>query len=342
MSGVRMACLVATLVAGLANGVWAEEAVAPRHLPRTWSEAFSHADKLLEEAKGADCNGNDRICALGRMGLAQSAVSVPTKLHEFCARATEAAPPACQESAVVASRMETLAARAEEVKGQTAWAGATAWRNAPERAGRTLRAADIETFIDLTRAALRDSACPGQRRVCLAGRIEAVVEADQMLRTANACGALLPLEQGACNRGLVRLSLEIQRLGREELVTALSSQDWIDAVAWGPFIEGDAFLLAQHLDDDPAFQNWILARLKIAMQSGRADPVRYAYLSDRIEVNAGHAQSYGTQGECVTTDGKGTWRPMPIRDVDKIEARRAAMNMRPFSTYSAEMSGYCS
>jgi len=95
-----------------------------------------------------------------------------------------------------------------------------------------------------------------------------------------------------------------------------------------------AWLLVQHADADPAFQRSCLERMR-ATEPGQVSPVDVAYLTDRVLVNEGEPQIYGTQfwspdGELV---------PRPIRDPSKVEALRAEVGMTSMQEYHRMMTG---
>uniref|UniRef100_UPI0038CBF70A hypothetical protein n=1 Tax=Caulobacter hibisci TaxID=2035993 RepID=UPI0038CBF70A len=50
-------------------------------------------------------------------------------------------------------------------------------------------------------------------------------------------------------------------------------------------------------------------------------------------MNAGRAQTYGTQGGCK---GPADWRPDPVIDPEGLEARRAAVGLEPIAAYAAK------
>jgi hypothetical protein len=94
-----------------------------------------------------------------------------------------------------------------------------------------------------------------------------------------------------------------------------------------------AWLLAQHADDDPALQRAFLGALRIAVAAGDASPAHLAYLEDRVRMNTGQPQLYGTQFT-VTETGFG---PCPIADPGLLDERRAAAGLEPFAVYDAQM-----
>ena len=59
----------------------------------------------------------------------------------------------------------------------------------------------------------------------------------------------------------------------------------------------DAWLIAQHADDDPAFQRQALELLAEAVAHGEAKPRDLAYLTDRLRVNEGREQVFRHSNE---------------------------------------------
>jgi hypothetical protein len=94
-----------------------------------------------------------------------------------------------------------------------------------------------------------------------------------------------------------------------------------------------AWLLAQHADHDPVRQRAFLDALRGAVNQGEAFPAHLAYLEDRVRVNAGQPQLYGTQ---FTVTG-GELGPHPIQDPKRLEERRAEAGLEPFADYEARM-----
>ncbi|MGH9288775.1 MAG: DUF6624 domain-containing protein [Acidimicrobiales bacterium] len=77
-----------------------------------------------------------------------------------------------------------------------------------------------------------------------------------------------------------------------------------------------AWLVAQHADFDVEFQAEALELMRAALDGGQTDPTEVAYLEDRVAVNRGEPQRYGTQVRC--RDGE----PTPATP-------RAEVGMRP-------------
>ena len=69
------------------------------------------------------------------------------------------------------------------------------------------------------------------------------------------------------------------------------------------------------------------------MAAGEASVTDLAYLEDRVRVNAGQSQLYGTQ---FTRDQQGL-RPWTIDDPENLDQRRASVGLGPFAGYEALM-----
>ena len=94
-----------------------------------------------------------------------------------------------------------------------------------------------------------------------------------------------------------------------------------------------AWLLAQHADQDPAFQRRCLELLTQAVASGEAAPAALAYLTDRVLLAEGKAQEYGTQ----FIGRESGWTPRRLRDPEHVDERRAAMSLGTLAENTARM-----
>lgn len=90
------------------------------------------------------------------------------------------------------------------------------------------------------------------------------------------------------------------------------------------------WLLVQHADEDKALQRRALQLLEGAVRKGDASKSNLAYLTDRVRINAGQKQVYGTQLEWPDANHP---RPKPTEDPANLNKRRAAMGMPPIETY---------
>lgn len=94
-----------------------------------------------------------------------------------------------------------------------------------------------------------------------------------------------------------------------------------------------AWLLIQHADRDVKFQEYCLNLMKKTGEDNEASKVNIAFLTDRILVNKGKPQLYGTQ----FYESKGKLVPRPIKDADKLNERREKMDIEPFEVYKKKL-----
>ena len=94
------------------------------------------------------------------------------------------------------------------------------------------------------------------------------------------------------------------------------------------------WLLAQHADFDPVFQQRVLDSMKVQVDRNNANPRNYAYLTDRVLINTGEKQVYGTQTEFHVILGKAYSKP--TIDPANLNQRRASMNLEPIEDYLAD------
>lgn len=89
----------------------------------------------------------------------------------------------------------------------------------------------------------------------------------------------------------------------------------------------DFWLMVQHCDKDVTFQRYILKAMKIEVTRHNADPKNFAYLTDRVLLNTGEKQLYGTQ---LTYRGDSCQAiPKPLRDSSSVNTRRKAIGLEP-------------
>lgn len=97
------------------------------------------------------------------------------------------------------------------------------------------------------------------------------------------------------------------------------------------------WLLVQHCDKYPAFQRKVLKAMDKEVKKDNANANNYAYLYDRVKVNAGEKQLFGTQ---VTYEVKTTGRAIPkfgLTDSLYVDQLRKEYNLGPLKDYLNEM-----
>jgi hypothetical protein len=100
-----------------------------------------------------------------------------------------------------------------------------------------------------------------------------------------------------------------------------------------------AWVIAQHTDFDVDFQQEAFELMEAAVADDQADASELAYLEDRIAVNTGQPQRYGTQVRCAA----GRAHPAtPLIDPDGVDDLRAEVGLDPLDTYLTEFAKGCS
>jgi len=96
------------------------------------------------------------------------------------------------------------------------------------------------------------------------------------------------------------------------------------------------WLLVQHADAYPSFQRQVLRLMLPEVKAKNASPVNYAYLTDRVAINSGQPEEYGTQ---VVYEGAGLGKAVPksLRDPKNVNKRRAAIGMESLENYLGMM-----
>jgi hypothetical protein len=90
------------------------------------------------------------------------------------------------------------------------------------------------------------------------------------------------------------------------------------------------WLMVQHSDKDIDFQSRVLEKLKIEVENNNADGSNYGLLTDRVKINKGEKQIYGTQ---VTYNAQGQAYPKPLLDSLNVNKRRAEVGLDPLEQY---------
>ena len=95
------------------------------------------------------------------------------------------------------------------------------------------------------------------------------------------------------------------------------------------------WVMVQHSDHNPDFQQEVLEKMKIEVDNGNADPGNYGLLVDRVNLNTGKAQIYGTQVYFNFEIAQAF--PKVITDSANVNKRRKSLGMEPLEVYLNEM-----
>ena len=96
------------------------------------------------------------------------------------------------------------------------------------------------------------------------------------------------------------------------------------------------FLMIQHADEDKEWQKSQLPNIKKAVKNGNMDGQSYAYLYDRIKMNGGEKQLYGTQFAKVDSKNK-IVELAQTEDLENLDKRRMEIGMMPIEIYKKFM-----
>ncbi len=150
-----------------------------------------------------------------------------------------------------------------------------------------------------------------------------LVQADQAEREGFAAAAASN-DTAYLMRLLAADSARTARL--QEIVATLNG--WPGASLVGEDGADAAFLILQH-SPSHEFQKQMLPMLKEAARRGEADPQDVALLTDRLLVQEGKPQRYGSQFSVI----EGELVLDPIEDEANVDQRRAQIGLPPLAEY---------
>jgi hypothetical protein len=100
---------------------------------------------------------------------------------------------------------------------------------------------------------------------------------------------------------------------------------WPNPSVFGEGAGLSVWLIFQHLDSNPILQRQFLPKLHDAVEKGFAKAKWYAFLYDRVKINGGEKQLYGTQ-----LNGCGL---KPLSDPENVDRRRSKLGMESVESY---------
>ncbi|MDF0706458.1 MAG: DUF6624 domain-containing protein [Bacteroidota bacterium] len=96
------------------------------------------------------------------------------------------------------------------------------------------------------------------------------------------------------------------------------------------------WLMVQHSDHAPDFQKKVLQQMKIAVDHNNASPSNYGLLVDRVNLNTGLPQVYGTQVDYRFDVCQAF--PKNLKDSANVNQRRSEIGLPPLEEYLNRMS----
>ena len=139
--------------------------------------------------------------------------------------------------------------------------------------------------------------------------------------------------EGADVMALLELAEAVDSDNRDWLRGIVEAHGWPGISRVGAAGSHEAWLLVQHADGDPDFQERCLELLRAAVPAGEAGGTDLAYLEDRVAVAHGRPQVYGTQFHEVD----GVMVPKPMVEPDNVDARRAAVGLGTLAEYAKQI-----
>jgi len=96
------------------------------------------------------------------------------------------------------------------------------------------------------------------------------------------------------------------------------------------------WLIVQHCDFDTEFQKKVLIELEKQVQKENANSRNFGLLTDRVKINTGQKQIYGTQVTYISEKCQAI--PRPLEDSVNVNKRRAEIGLEPIEEYLNMMS----
>lgn len=107
----------------------------------------------------------------------------------------------------------------------------------------------------------------------------------------------------------------------------LMDYDWPGHRLVGPDAARAAWSIALHSDDEPDVQRAATILLRRAVEAGDALIQHWAHLHDRVKINSGQDQEYGTQFLLRV----GGVELCPLRAPESLDERRASVGLSPIA-----------
>lgn len=121
----------------------------------------------------------------------------------------------------------------------------------------------------------------------------------------------------------------VDKRNTDRLSELLETHEWLGIDLVGCDGADAAWLIAQHADLNISVQKLALERLEKAVSTKQAIPYQLAYLTDRVRVNRGREQVYGTQIQIV--DNRAV--PQPLENPETVDKRRASVGLTSLADY---------
>jgi hypothetical protein len=182
----------------------------------------------------------------------------------------------------------------------------------------------LRRFVETSVLALAFGGCGGETaRQALQVELLERVRADQAIRDT-VFGRGTSMDPGALRR-----MLTIDSSNTAWLKQQIRTHGYPTSARVGKAAADAAALIVQHATHDTLFQRQMLDTISAAFARGEVDGQSYALLFDRVTVQAGGRQRYGTQARLVSD----ALVFDPIEDSSRVDSLRATVGLPPLAVY---------
>lgn len=194
---------------------------------------------------------------------------------------------------------------------------------------RLLRLANTVDADGLRVTILDSRACPTLRSVGLFASPD-IIKRDIANRVKRDQAARSKIDWQNPNMADVHALEVIDLTNLAYLKELVKKHGWLGSSMLGVDGAHNLWLLTQHCDADPAFQEQCLGLMAKAVSEGEASGSDFAYLTDRVLRSKKQPQRFGTQ---LSVNRRGEYVMQECEDVVNLDRRRAALGMEPMSEY---------
>ncbi|HEX2123890.1 MAG TPA: DUF6624 domain-containing protein [Thermoanaerobaculia bacterium] len=166
---------------------------------------------------------------------------------------------------------------------------------------------------------------PEPTNPALAAELRAMIDADQEVR-----------RRWIKDRTNASIQAEMEALSKQQvarLQQIVDQHGWPGKTLAGVKGGGAAWTIAQH--GGPDFLGRMLPLMYEAVKKGELEEALYATSLDRVLVNRGQKQMYGTQFDTDPATGK--CEPKPIDDPERVDERRLRAGMGTLAEYREQL-----
>ena len=132
---------------------------------------------------------------------------------------------------------------------------------------------------------------------------------------------LPPSDIPAANAAVWQTLGDLDRANAEALVAMVPAEGWFYRSVWGDQAAAAAFLIVQHSNLD--LWRRFVPVLEPLVATGEVDGQEYALMYDRLAINEGRPQRYGSQMKCR----EGRWVVDTLEDPEHVDERRREMRI---------------